>query len=364
MNGNYILYLSNESNEKLPRINLPVKFILIFEARFILPMTKIPLFLLCICTLHALAQADSVKAIGEITAFQETLNEEYKDPEESPLDEDDLRKFAGHDFFPINLDYRVTAKLTVAEGTSFFEMKTTTSRFATERIYGYVTFPLAGKEFRLPVYQSKDLMTTTEYGDYLFFPFTDETNGKQTYAGGRYIDLRIPKAGDELVIDFNMAYNPYCAYSSKYSCPLVPAENQMDIEVPAGVKFHEKEKSEARGATQGDPQIYTDVEVVPEFPGGPDAMAKFVRKHLTYPRVAIRQKIEGIVYVHFIVAPDGSISQVRTIKGISRECDLEAERVIALMPKWKPGQLYGENVFVRFVLPIHFKGMAGRKKQY
>lgn len=104
-------------------------------------------------------------------------------------------------------------------------MKTTTSRFSTERVYGYVTFILVGKEFELPVYQSKDLIITEEYADYLFFPFTDQTNGKQTYAGGRYIDLRIPKEGDNLIVDFgyealvkflskNMAY-PKAAVKQK-----------------------------------------------------------------------------------------------------------------------------------------------------
>jgi uncharacterized protein len=74
-----------------------------------------------------------------------------------------------------------------------------------------------------------------EYKDYLFLPFTDLTNGVQTYQGGRYLDLRIPQ-GDEIVIDFNQSYNPYCAYSGRYSCPVVPSENHLDMEVLAGVK--------------------------------------------------------------------------------------------------------------------------------
>src|SRR5690606_18151366 len=109
-----------------------------------------------------------------------------------------------------------------------------------------------------------------------------ETNGKQTYGGGRYIDLRVPREGD-LVIDFNMAYNPYCAYSARFSCPIVPAENQMDIEVPVGVKYHAKEKAEV---TLADDEVVTHVEVQPEYPGGYDALAKFIGKNMTYPRKA------------------------------------------------------------------------------
>lgn len=200
-------------------------------------MKRIGLLLLSICSLDAAAQTDSLRAVGEIIAFQEKLNDEYRDRSESPLEAENFSNFQGHDFFPIDLDYRVKAKLTVTEGTPFFGMQTTTSRIATERVYGYVTFALGGTEFELPVYQSKDLMQTQEYADYLFFPFTDATNGNQTYAGGRYLDLRIPREGDSLVIDFNMAYNPYCAYSSRFSCPLVPAENQIAIEIPVGVKY-------------------------------------------------------------------------------------------------------------------------------
>ena len=322
-------------------------------------MRKIQILLLCICSLHVTAQTDSLKAIEEIRAFQKKLNDDYKDVTLSPLEAEELAKFEGHAFFPIDLDYRVDAKLLIAEGTPFFAMKTTTSRLSTERIYGYVSFTLAGKEFQLPVYQSKDLMQNPDYADYLFFPFSDETNGKQTYGGGRYIDLRIPKDGDDLVIDFNMAYNPYCAYSARFSCPLVPADNQMDIEVPAGVKYDEKQKSKSADAMLNDSTDLANNGVPPEFPGGLGAMMKFVKKNMTYPKPAMKKKIHGVVYVSFVVAPDGSITEVKTIRGISKECDAEAERVVSLMPNWKPGQLNGKNVFVRFVLPIKFTGRPG-----
>jgi len=325
-------------------------------------MKNISLVLLCICCLQATAQSDSLKAIEAIIAFQEKLNEEYKNRQESPLEAEDFGMFEGHDFFPIDIDYRVNAKLTVTEGTPFFAMKTTTSRFSTERVYGYVAFTLAGKDFELPVYQSKDLMTTEAYADYLFFPFTDETNGKQTYGGGRYIELRIPKEGDYLVIDFNMAYNPYCAYSSRFSCPIVPAENQMDIEVPVGVRYQKKEKSTTPDLAVTDSDIFAKVEVQPEYPGGYEALMRLIRKNMTYPRAAVKKKIEGVVYVQFVVERDGSISDVRTLRGISTECDAEAERVVSLMRKWKPGQINGENVPVRFVLPIAFKGRPGWTK--
>lgn len=205
-------------------------------------MTKLFLFAISLHSFWAIAQNDSIKAISEIKSFQKQLNGEFKDPKESPLEPKDFRKFKEHSFFPINLSYRVNAKLTVTEGTPFLPLKTTTSRLANDRVYGFVEFTLLGKEFKLPVYQSQELLKTPTYADYLFFPFTDLTNGQETYSGGRYIDLRIPKELNDqhLVIDFNRAYNPSCAYNHKYSCPLVPAENQMDIEIPAGLMYKQK----------------------------------------------------------------------------------------------------------------------------
>ncbi len=80
---------------------------------------------------------------------------------------------------------------------------------------------------------------TTDFENYLFLPFTDLTNGNGTYGGGRYIDLEIPK-GDTMVIDFNKSYNPYCAYNGKYSCPIPPKENDLNIAIKAGVKNYSK----------------------------------------------------------------------------------------------------------------------------
>jgi uncharacterized protein (DUF1684 family) len=101
-------------------------------------------------------------------------------------------------------------------------------------------FEIDGQKFSIPVYQSKDLLNNPVYKDYLFFPFTDLTNSEGTYGGGRYIDLRIPKEGLEMVVDFNRAYNPYCAYSAKYSCPIVPSENHINMVVKAGVRLEAK----------------------------------------------------------------------------------------------------------------------------
>ncbi len=175
---------------------------------------------------------------SNVEKFQKTINSEYADPKTSPLMEADLKTFKTLDFYPINSKYFVIAKLEKAKNEKVFEMKTTGTRTPQYIKYGTLHFTLNGKAMKLNVYRSIDLAKTAEYKDHLFLPFSDLTCGKESYIGGRYIDLKIPK-GNTIVIDFNQAYNPYCAYSHQYSCPLVPLENDLNIEIKAGVKtFH------------------------------------------------------------------------------------------------------------------------------
>ncbi len=184
------------------------------------------------------AQTES-EGLADIAKFQKELNKEYRNKKTSPLEPKDVKHFKGHVFFDANVKYRVMARLRVTEPAPFFQMKTSSMALPEYRVYGKIDFVLNDRKFELPVYQSKQLMATDKYRDYLFFPFTDLTNGNQTYSGGRYIELSIPK-GDSILVDFNKAYNPYCAYSKRYSCPVVPAENHLDTEVLAGVIYTPK----------------------------------------------------------------------------------------------------------------------------
>ena len=118
-------------------------------------------------------------------------------------------------------------------------MKTTTDRLPEYIKYGIVTFDLFNKSYSLNIYRNLDIINNEGYQDYLFLPFLDDTNGFESYGGGRYIDLDIPK-GDNLVIDFNSAYNPYCVYDEKYSCPIVPRDNYLSIKINVGVKAFAK----------------------------------------------------------------------------------------------------------------------------
>ncbi|QLG46244.1 DUF1684 domain-containing protein [Costertonia aggregata] len=181
----------------------------------------------------------STNALSEIKQFQDNLNEEFKNPNTSPLPDRYRKNFESLDFFPPDTTFRVLAKFERTPNALPFMMPTTTERQSEEVVYGIATFELMGDKYKLEIYQSPELIKEEEYENYLFLPFLDDTNGKETYAGGRYIDLTIPN-NDTIVIDFNKAYNPYCAYNKKYSCPIVPTVNTLNTKILAGVKTFKK----------------------------------------------------------------------------------------------------------------------------
>ncbi|MGL1886400.1 MAG: DUF1684 domain-containing protein [Reichenbachiella sp.] len=170
-----------------------------------------------------------------IMDFQKEMDAEFKSRKESPLEKKDLKKFKGLDFFVINPDLRFEAIFIRTTGELPFQMKTTTDRLPTYEKYGEALFEYEGKQYQLNIYQNHGLRVQEAYKDYLFIPFTDLTSGEESYGGGRYLDLRIPDK-ETITIDFNKAYNPYCAYNSKYSCPIPPKENDLPFKVKAGVQ--------------------------------------------------------------------------------------------------------------------------------
>ena len=179
------------------------------------------------------------QGMEEARSFQDKINLEFADERSSPLTAEDLESFEGLDFFPIDSKYRIRAKLELVENGRTFTMKTTTDRLPIYKLYGIAHFEIQGEPYSLEIYQNQDLIKDPGYEDYLFLPFTDDTNGESSYGGGRYLDLRIQE-GEEIVLDFNMAYNPYCAYNAEYSCPIPPRVNHLDTEIRAGVKAWSK----------------------------------------------------------------------------------------------------------------------------
>jgi len=190
---------------------------------------------LCILlfSLFLLFNCDNRKRFNtDLTPFQREINDFFKDASVSPLKKRDLKNFRGLDFFTFDSIYVVIAKLTKTPKEKSFKMKTTTDMMVEYIKYGTVSFELLSNQYSLDIY--KNLEDPNER-DNLFLPFLDDTNGNESYGGGRYINLDIPQV-DNLIIDFNSAFNPYCVYDEKYSCPIVPRENYLPLEIKAGVK--------------------------------------------------------------------------------------------------------------------------------
>ena len=184
-------------------------------------------------SLFLLLNCDNRKRYNtDLTPFQREINDFFKDASVSPLKKRDLKNFRGLDFFTYDSTYLVTAKLKKTPKEKPFMMLTTTDMMIEYIKYGTVSFELLSNQYSLDIY--KNLEDPNEQ-DNLFLPFLDDTNSNESYGGGRYINLDPPE-GDNLIIDFNSAFNPYCVYDEKYSCPIVPRENYLSLEIKAGVK--------------------------------------------------------------------------------------------------------------------------------
>lgn len=172
------------------------------------------------------------------TPYQQQLNISFKDATTSPLKKKDLKGFRGLDFFPIDSTFIVKAKLIKTENSPIFKMATTTDREPLYKEFGVLNFEIKGKKLELTIYQSQDDLEDEKYKDYLFLPFTDGTSGNESYGGGRYMDLMLSDITKDntIILNFNNTYNPYCAYNEKFSCPLTPRKNHLDIEIKAGIK--------------------------------------------------------------------------------------------------------------------------------
>ncbi|MCK5797145.1 MAG: DUF1684 domain-containing protein [Deltaproteobacteria bacterium] len=160
-----------------------------------------------------------------------------RDPS-SPIAAEHRRKLKAMPYFPLEERYFFEVVLTKPSKTEVVEIQDTGGRMRKFIRWGHFDFEVDGKPCVLHAYKS-------ERGDEnLFVPFRDKSNGKQTYGAGRYLDLypERDRTNTGWILDLNLAYNPYCAYSEKYVCPFVPPENWLEVEILAGEKatpFHD-----------------------------------------------------------------------------------------------------------------------------
>jgi uncharacterized protein len=156
----------------------------------------------------------------------------FKSDDGSPILKQERPSFQGLAYYPVNLDLRFSVKLNRHPDPRQIKLATNTGEIRRGLRYGYFDFQVSGQNCRLQVYRLEDVSGSKAS---LFIPFRDSTSGQETYAAGRYIDLEENTSG-VYELDFNRAYNPYCAYNSEFSCPIPPAENILSIPIRAGEK--------------------------------------------------------------------------------------------------------------------------------
>lgn len=153
----------------------------------------------------------------------------------SPFNQDSV-PFNGLHFFPADVKYRVKAKLKPIDGKKVVILSTSDGKEQKYLEYAFAEFNLDETENRLLILE---VMETGPQRGKLFLAFSDETSGRETYGAGRYLEVKKVPAAKSVELDFNLAYNPYCAYNDRYSCPFPPKENILKVAIRAGeMNYH------------------------------------------------------------------------------------------------------------------------------
>jgi uncharacterized protein (DUF1684 family) len=165
--------------------------------------------------------------MSELSDFRAAKDKFLAEDHHSPLTHDQKHQFIGLEYFPENTDLKLELEVEEFQVKDVIQMQTSTGEVQNHTRFGKIRFKMADQEVELTLYKDP-------HG--FFLPFTDSLAGKETYGAGRYLE---PKAllNGKVLVDFNYAYNPYCAYNDLYSCPLTPWENRLKVPIDAGEKL-------------------------------------------------------------------------------------------------------------------------------
>jgi uncharacterized protein (DUF1684 family) len=166
----------------------------------------------------------------QLKEFRVSKDDFFASHPQSPLTPEQKRDFHGLNYFDENPDLQLEVQLEKFSEQQQVEIQTSTGQIQTYTRYGKFKFAVDGQETELTLYSS-------DHG--FFLPFADSLAGEETYPAGRHVEPD-PLAGDRFLVDFNMAYNPYCAYNEMWSCPLTPPENRLKVPIRAGEKIFHK----------------------------------------------------------------------------------------------------------------------------
>jgi len=168
----------------------------------------------------------------ELATHRQEKDNFFRTHPQSPLPREERASFEGLQYYPYNEALDLVVEVEELDPKSEIQMETSSGDLRDFQRWGQFTFEVEGQQARLTIYYSP-------YNGYFFLPFTDATSGKETYGAGRYLDIEAV-GGNKFAVDFNLAYNPYCAVSPNFSCPFPPAENRLSVPIRAGEKYESK----------------------------------------------------------------------------------------------------------------------------
>lgn len=176
----------------------------------------------------------------DLKEFRDGRDKEFRNKDESPLKEEDFPNYKGLNYFEVDQKYRVTAEFKKTTDEAYFMMPTSSGQAKKFIKYAVLNFKIDGEKYSLNVYHSdkETREAYPEHKDLLFIPFKDLSNGKDSYSGGRYLYI-LDTDKTEVILDFNLASNPSCAYGSdRFSCPIPPRDNHLKVDIKAGEKSY------------------------------------------------------------------------------------------------------------------------------
>jgi len=172
-----------------------------------------------------------VSYIEKIEKIRERHNKAFRKSPNSPLTAEQKQDFKGLSFFPIDEKFKITAKMKKFDEQEEIAILSSKGEERKYVRHAYFEFDLEGQKNRL-------IILTIPNQNYLFLAFKDNTTGKETYKGGRYVEIE-KLSDNEIVVDFNLAYNPLCAYNDRWNCAGIPDENILQIPLRAGLKKYD-----------------------------------------------------------------------------------------------------------------------------
>lgn len=197
-------------------------------------------FLIVLLSLPPMVVVAQMPFADQLAKHRETYTKDLLASSGGPLATADDLSYVR--FYAPDSTYRVTATVERTPAAQPFEMPTYNGKTRPHVAYALLMFTLRSRTQHLTLYRNLNVSRLPEYRDYLFLPFKDATSGRETYGGGRYLDLRMGDIQNgQVTLDFNKAYNPYCAFKEGYPCPIPPKTNVLSVAVEAGEKAYARE---------------------------------------------------------------------------------------------------------------------------